>query len=110
MLGFVPNEKRESINSQIHEEEGAHHQQKATEVGIEVHNHEQNSNPRSRVQPVQPIVLHVLFVFHHRSALRVQPQVVVGLGRVEKSAILHRVWIYRQVIDGVLIAQGSWNG
>lgn len=52
MVGLVAKkvsvrERERERNLQIHEEEGAHHQQKTTEVGIEVHNHEQNANPRS---------------------------------------------------------------
>lgn len=51
MVGLVGQKKvrERKKHLQIHEEEGAHHQQKTTEVGIEIHNHEQNANPRSRV-------------------------------------------------------------
>lgn len=28
------------VDSQVHEEEGAHHQKESTQVGVEVHNHE----------------------------------------------------------------------
>lgn len=110
MVGLVETNVRERGNLQIHEEEGAHHQQKTTQVGVEVHNHEQNANPRSRVQPVQPIVLHVLFVFHDCPALRVHPYVLVSLGRVEESAVLCWVLIHRKVVDGVLIGEGTRNG
>lgn len=102
--------ERGKKNLQIHEEEGAHRQQKSTEVGIEVHDHEQNANPRGQVQPVQPVVLHVLFVFHDCAALRVHPHVLVGRGGVEESAVLRWVLIHRKVIDGVLIAERTWNG
>lgn len=109
MMGLVEKNVRERENLQIHEEEGAHHQQETTEVGVEVDNHEQNANPRGRVQPVQPIVLHVLVVFHDGPALRVHPYVLVRLGRVEESAVLCWVLIHRKVVDGVLIGEGTRN-
>lgn len=107
MVGLVEKNVREGENLQIHEEEGSHHQQKTAEVGVEVHNHEQNADPRSRVQPVQPVVLHVLVVFHDCPALRVHPYVLVSLGRVEESAVLRWVLIDRKVVDGVLIGEGT---
>lgn len=91
------------LNLQVHEEEGAHHQQKASQVGVEVHDHKQNAEPCGGVHPVQPIALHVLFVLHYWSALRVHPHVRVGLTGVDESAILRWVPIHWEVVDGVLI-------
>lgn len=55
-------------------------------------------------------MLHVLFVFHHCSALRVHPHVLVGLGGVEESTVLRWVLIHRKVVDGVLIAEWTRDG
>lgn len=91
------------MDLQVHEEKGAHHQQEAAQVGVEVHDHEQDAAPGRRVQPVQPVSLHVLLVLHHWSALRVHPHVLVGLAGVDEGAILRRVLVHRQVVDGVLV-------
>lgn len=91
------------LNLQVHEEEGAHHQQKATQVGVEVHDHEQNTKSRGGVQPVQPVALHILLILHYRPALRIHPHVLVSLSGVDESTVLHWVLICRQVVDGVLI-------
>lgn len=92
-----------SLYLQVHEEEGAHHQQKATQVGVMVHDHEQNAKSSGRVQPVEPVTIYVLLVLHDRPALRVHPHVLVGVPWVDESGILRRVLIGRQVVDGVLI-------
>lgn len=91
------------LNLQVHEEEGAHHQQEAAQVGVEVHDHKQNAESCEGVQPVQPIALHIILVLHYRPALRVHPHVLVGLAGVDESAVLHRVLIRWQVVDGVLV-------
>lgn len=94
-------------DSQVHEEQGAHHQQEATQVGVEVDDHEQDATPGSRVHPVQPITFHVLLVLHHRPALRVHPHVLIGLTAVDEGAVLRRILVDGQVVDGVLV--GQWG-
>lgn len=96
-------------NLQVHEEEGAHHQQEATQVGVEVHDHKQDAEPCGGVQPVQPISFHILFILHYGSALCVHPHVLVCLTRVDESAVLCWILIHWEVVYGVLIGQWSWD-
>lgn len=91
------------LDLQVHEEEGAHHQQEPGQVGVEVHDHEQDAEPGRRVQPVQPVALHVVLVLHYGPALRVHSHVLVGCSRVDEGAVLRRVGVRGQVVDGVLV-------
>lgn len=91
------------VDLQVHEKESAHHQQEATQVRVEVHDHKQDAESCSGVQPVQPISLNVLLVLHYRTALCIQPHVLVGFSRVDESAVLCWILICRQGFDGVLI-------
>ena len=89
--------------SQVHQYEGAHHQHKPAQAGVEVNYHEQDTQTGSRVHPIQPITLHLLLVLHHRPSLCVHLHVLIGRAGVDERSVRCWILIGWKVVDWIWI-------